>query len=120
MLNPQLLFFFFFFSWHEFNTNPLQIQQIIIIIPTTFPPADDNFAFLLSLALVLRNCIQQILELLLGDLLAELACLCEHNQSALDIGSARFLDEADAVETVDGFGFENLVEDGGTAFTYQG
>lgn len=107
-------------AWHEFNTNPLQIQQIIIIIPTTFPPADNNLALLLSLALVLRNCIQQVLELLLSDLLAELACLCEHDEPALDIGGARFLDEADAVETVDGFGFEDLVEDSRAAFTYQG
>jgi hypothetical protein len=77
--------------------NPLQIQQIIIIIPTTFPPADNNLAFLLGLALVLRNRIQQVFELLLGNLLTELTSLCEHDEPALDIGGARFLDEADAV-----------------------
>lgn len=71
---------------------------------------------LLILALILRNRIKKILQLVLRDLLAQLTRLRKHDESVFDVEGARFLDEADAVETIDGFGFEDLADDSGAAF----
>ena len=92
-----------------------QIQEVVIIIPAA-APTDDNLMLLLVLALVLGHGVQKLLELVFGDLLSQLAALGEHEQPALDVGSAGFLDEADAAQAIGGFGFEDLVQDGGAAF----
>lgn len=94
----------------------LQIQQIILILPTALSPINHKLMLLLILALILRNRIKQILQLVLRDLLAQLARLRKHDEPVFNIKGARFLDEADAVETVDGFGFEDLANDGRAAF----
>lgn len=73
---------------------------------------------LLILALVLGHGVQQLLELLLGNLLAQLAGLGEHDETGLDVSSAGFLDKADATQTIGGFGLEDLVQNSGAAVGY--
>lgn len=89
------------------------LQQIIqiIIIPAATPPVDNNL--LLLLFLLLRHGVQQVLELVLGDLCAQLAGAGEHDEAVLDVGGAGLLDEADAAEAVGGFGGQDLGEDVG-------
>ena len=73
---------------------------------------------LLRLLLLLAHSLQDRLELLLVDLLAQLAAARQHNQSTLDVFCARGFDEADAADAVGGFGLEDLREDGGADFGF--
>lgn len=73
---------------------------------------------LLILALVLGHGVQQLLELVLGDLLAQLTGLGEHDETGFDVSSAGFLNKADATQTIGGFGLEDLVQDSGAAVGY--
>ena len=84
----------------------LQVQVVIVVIPH-LAPADHN----LLLLAIIRHRIQQLLELLLRDLLAQLPALREHDEPVLDLGGALLLDEADAAQPVGGFGVEDLVQD---------
>jgi hypothetical protein len=96
-----------------------QIQQVIIIVPSSFPTVDHNLVFLLVLALVLGNSVQELFKLVLGDLLAQLARLGQHDQAVFDIRGPGFLHKANAAQTVGGFGLEDLVQDRRSTFSWQ-
>jgi hypothetical protein len=68
----------------------LQVQ-IIIVIPSLAPVYDNLFLFL-----TLGHGVEKFFELRLGDLLSQLACLGECDESVLDVGGARLLDKTDA------------------------
>lgn len=96
-----------FFSDLQFHGIKHLLQvQIIIVIPS-LAPAHDN----LLLFLALRHGVEKFLELRLGDLLSQLACLGKCDESVLDVGGTRFLNETDAAQTIGGFGVKDLVED---------
>ncbi len=84
-----------------------QVQQVIIIIIPPLPPRHDN----LLLLLIVRHGVEQLLELVLGHLLAQLARLRQHDEPVLDVGRALLLDQADAPQPVGRLGLEDLVED---------
>ena len=90
-----------------FCVSYLEVQIVILVIPV-LAPVHDN----LLLLLVLRNSAQQLLELVLGDLLAKLPALRQHDQAVLDIGRALLLDEADASQAVCRLRVQDLVQDG--------
>lgn len=98
------------------------IQQVIVIIPPAFAftTIDHDLVLLLVLALVLRNRIQQILQLVLRDFLAELARLGEHDQTILDIHGPGLFDEANPAEAIGGGWIKDLVQDGGATFGCDG
>ena len=88
-----------------------QIIQIVIVPAAAAAAIDHNLTLLLLL--LLGDGAQQLLELVLGDLLAQLARAGEHDEAVLNVCGARLLDEADAAEAVGGFGGEDLGEDRG-------
>ena len=94
----------------------LQIKKVVVIIPAAFSPSDDDLVLFLLFALVLRNSIQELFELILGYFLSELACLCQHDQPVLDVECARFLDETYTTETISGCRVEDLGQDGSATF----
>lgn len=56
-------------SNHQSNfMRPLEVQEIIIVLPPSFAARDNDFVLLLLFALVLRNSPQQLLKLCLGYL----------------------------------------------------
>lgn len=85
------------------------LQLLIAIPPTATPPIHHNP--LLLLLILLRHRAQNILQLLLGYFLADLARPRQHNEPVLDVGRARLFDEADAPEAVRGVGRQDLRED---------
>ena len=91
-------------------------QEIIVIIPTTFSPGNHCLLLLLFLALVLRDRIEQVLQLVLRDLLSQLARLRQHDETVFNIRCAGLLHETNAVQPVNGFWFKNLVHDGSASF----
>lgn len=94
-----------------------QIQEVVVIvIPTTFSSTDHDFLFLLLLALIFGDRVQEFLELFLGDLLPQLPRLGQHDETVLDVGGSRFLDETNAAEAVRSRRVKDLVEDGGPSF----
>lgn len=95
----------------------LEVEQIIVIVPTAFTPVEHNLVLFL-LALVLGHGVQKFLELLFCHFLSQLTTLGKHYEPVLDIGCARFLHEADATQAVCGSRVKNLVHDGGAAFRW--
>lgn len=92
------------------RVDALQIKQVVVVvIPPTASLHDD---FLLLLFLLLGYGAQDVLQLVLGDLLAQLARPGQHDEAVLDVGGARFLDHADTAQTVGGLGEEDLGENG--------
>lgn len=87
-----------------------KLLQLLIAIPPTPSPAIHNNPLLLLLVL-LRDRAEDILELVLRDLLADLACSREHNEPVLDVCCAALFDEADTAEPVGGVGRQDLRED---------
>lgn len=92
---------------HTPTITPSQIQQIIIVVVPTLAPVYDNFLLLL----VLCDGGQELLELSLGDLAAQLSGLRQHDESVLDVLGPLFLDEANAAEAVRCLRVKDLVED---------
>ena len=86
---------------------PSKIQQIIVVVPATFSPADDD----LLLLFVLGDRVQNILQLSLCDLLSQLAAPRQHNETILDISGSALFDQANASKSVCCFGIEDLGED---------
>jgi hypothetical protein len=85
-----------------------QIIQIIVIPAPTSPPIYHNLTLLLLL--LFGHCTQQLFQLLLGDLGAQLVGSREHYQPILYVGGARFFYQADAAEAVGGVRREDLRE----------
>lgn len=83
------------------------VEQVVqvIVIPAAFPPLDFDRLLLL---LLFGHGSENVLELLLGNLLSQLATSCQHDQSVLDIVSAFSFDNSDSAKTICGGGFENL------------
>jgi hypothetical protein len=110
---PELIFHVPLFLHHMLppRTRPgpsrSQVQKVVILIIPALPPINDD----LLLFLVLGDSGQEVLKLGLGDFLAQLAGARERDEPVLDVGGARFLDEADATEAVCRFGVQDLVED---------
>ncbi len=100
---------------HCYHSSVSQIEQVIIVIPATFAPANHNLVFFLLLALVLGNSVQKLLELFLGHLLTDLAGLRQHHEPVFDVNRTRFLDHADTAEAIGSGRVEDLTHDGGTA-----
>lgn len=91
-----------------------QIVQIIIIPPALAPINSD----LLSLLLLLANRLEDGLELLLVDFLAQLAAAGEHDQAVFDVLRPRGFHQANAADAVGGRGLEDLLQDGGADFGF--
>ena len=64
--------------------------------------------------------VEHVLELVLGDLLAQLAGAGQGDEAVLNIGRALLLDEADAAQSVLGLGVQDLVQDGLARFFLPG
>ena len=96
--------------WDHALLPSLQIKQVIILIPTPFPPADHNL--LLTPLVVFLHRPQQLLQLLFRHLRPQLARPRQHDQPILHVDGAGLFDQADAPQTIGGFGQEDLREDG--------
>lgn len=88
-----------------FVVDALETEQVVVIVVPSLATINDDL-----LLLVLRHGVEEILELGLGDLLAQLARLREHDEAVLDVVGALLLDEADAAQAVGRFGVQDLVE----------
>lgn len=95
-------------SYTSSNVLVKQIVQIIIV-PSAFPSLYfDSFLLLL----LFGHGSEDVLELLFGDLLSQLAASCQHDQSVLDIFGAFSFDDSDSAKTICGGWFEDLRKNG--------
>lgn len=93
-------------------TTDSNIKQIIVIVSPTLSPAHDN----LLLLLLVGHGVEELLELLLGHLLPQLARLRQHDQPVFHLDRARLLDHPDAAQSVHGLGVQDLVQDAASCF----
>lgn len=106
----------FLTSAAEYACLPLlhSVSEIIqVIIPRVLPPRDHHPTAHIILTLILREAAQQILELILRDLAAQLAGPRQHDQPILYIGRPRLLHQPYPTQSVGGFGFQDLGENVG-------
>lgn len=87
-----------------------QLLQLLIAIPPASPPS-LNYNLAPPFLFLLAHRPQNIFQLLLGHLLADLARARKRNQSVLDVCCPGCFDEPDAAESVGGVGEEDLRED---------
>lgn len=112
------VFLFFSFLFLEIDRDKAtllsqsKIKQIVVVVGPALSPADDD----LLLLLLVGHGVEELLELLLGHFLSQLARLRQHDQSVLHLGRARFLDHPDATQSVHGLGVQDLVQDAGSCF----
>jgi len=99
---------------HSSNILHKLFQLLIVIIPTASPPIHNNLLLLLLILLCDRA--QNPLELLLADLLPDLAGAREHNEPVFYIGGARLFYETYAAEAIGCIGCEDLGKDRITLF----
>ena len=91
----------------------MQVQYLIVIVPTALPPLDNNPASTTSTLafLVFSHGFQQLLQLIFIDLLSKLPASSEHYETVLNIGGAGLLHKSYTSYAIGGFRRQNLGQD---------
>lgn len=90
-------------------------KVIVVLVGPSLAPVDDD---LLLLAGALGDGLEQLLELVLGDLGPQLAAARQHDEAVLDVGRAVLPHEPDAAQPVGRLGVQDLVQDVAAGFGF--